>query len=1079
MANNSGWFSRLGLRRGPSRSTSSNHVRSERCFHTVEALESRELLAVLPAGFQETRVAEGLSTPTDMEFSPDGRLFVLEKGGRVRIVESGVLLAEPFLTISPNTEGERGLLGLAFDPEFENNGYVYIYYTRSGITPANRLSRFTVSNFDDNVADPTSELVLLDDIPVAANIHNGGAMAFGHDGMLYLGIGDGVLTGNVQDLSSLNGKLLRLDMRNYPTIIPSDNPFVGTVGARGEIYALGLRNPFKLDVHPVDGRIWITNTGDASFEEIHEARAGANFGWPLYEGSTDDPAFDDPVYSYPYGSGAAIAGGVFYRGNQFPIEYDGDFFYTDFAQAAIRRIDVDADHHHDDDLEAEHDHELTSSAFASAISFPVDLELSSDGALYVLEIFSGIVTRIEYVGVSAVHTYTVPGIYTARLTVDDGQGATDQSDPITIAVDEHPPAGQINVVPQHPLYHGGDTIQFSATATDDEDGTLSPSAFSWNIVFHHNTHTHPFMGPLEGVASGSFQIPVLGETSSNVWYRINLTVTDSAGLKHESFVDVFPQVTQVTINTSPALPVVILDDQPVSGPVVFDCVAGISRPIEVPLMQYYNGKAYLFNSWSDGGGRSHTISTPSTNTTITAIYEEIDQERVSASYYAAGLYEAVLDRVADTTGLNHQVDALMNRVTRDQLTQGFWKIGEHRRLQINEMYRVFLDRIPSAEEVDYWLAQFQLGINDLDFSVQFLSSSEFVSLLRVQPVHFVGDLFKLALNKVGTPEERQPWIAMLNNGASHAEVVRGILTSAERYNVLIDQFYRDFLGRAPISAELNGDFHAAKGTSIELLARSILGSQEFLTKQVALPVVAALYNDILSRTPSDAEIDYWKTHLFNGVSREIIAQGFLQSSEHLRSFVIDTYTSFLNRVPAESEVSYWLGHLHKGLTQSEAIAYFLISNEYRAAYPDDTAFVNSLYEKLYTRTGDSENVAGWVSSLSSGMSRRGVVTIILNEIEYQSSIVKDAYQRFLNRTAAPSEIQWWRDNLKSAWIRFQKKSTLPDFTMTSCGVIHPRLNLTTGLQSIRPAPRTRRQLGNSGIRLNMLRWWHSTFTIAY
>ncbi len=1019
------------------------------------------MLAVgLPAGFQESTFVDGLSVPTDMVFAPDGRLFVAEKDGTVRVVENGILLGDPFATVAAATEGERGLLGMAFDPNFKTNGFLYLYYTRSDGSPANRLSRFTVSNTDANVADPASELILLDDIPVIAAVHNGGAMGFGTDGMLYLGIGDGFNATAAQDLSSLNGKLLRLDVANGPNIIPADNPFVGTPGAREEIYSLGLRNPFKLDVDPVFGRIWVTNTGSDQFEEVHEARAGANFGWPLLEGNSGDPAFDDPVFSYPYGTfSSAITAGTFYDGNLFPTEYEGDFFFADFSNQVIRRVDLNETNDHGDDG---HQHERTATDFANNIAGPVDIEIGSDGALYYLDIWTGTVFRVDYLGgsnrspqavatanvdygnlfdvafdasassdpdedsltytwdfgdgsppgsgASVVHTYTTPGIYFARVTVDDGNGGTDISDPMTIPIGENFPVGQIEVFPENPRYRGGDTIRFSGSATDLEDGTLDASAFRWSIAFQHNEHTHPFIGPIDGVTEGTFQIPVLGETSSNVWYRVNLTVTDSSGLPQSSFVDVFPQLTSLTIDTSPGLLKVVLDGKPLSAPVAFDGVAGIQRQLDTPLLQFQDGQAYIFESWSDAADRQHTFVTPIATTTLTANYQAIASDRVAASYFVAGLYEKLLNRVADPAELVSQVDQLMAGASRMSIIQSLWQSDEYRALQVVEMYRDFLDRTPVPDEVAHWVAQFNQGATENDVALHILSSNEFVNQ-RNQPQDYVADLFELLFKRTGSPEEIQPWVDRLASGTTHAEVALALLTFAERDNVLREFYYQKFLDRPLTVLEIVDVSNTAQGLPLDILAQSILNSSEFLTNQVARPVVAALYNDILLRDGVDTELDFWVNKLLGGTSRQTVADSFLRSAEGVRNFITETYVTLLERLPIEAELDEWVALASGGMTRQEIISSFLDSAEFTAAHADDIDFVKNLYEKLFRRAGERESVVQWVSALRAGVTRSVVIADFLAITEYRTLVIVDAYSDFLGRMATADEINLWLDAL--------------------------------------------------------------------
>ena len=235
--------------------------------------------ATLPAGFTETSVA-GLSSPTAMAVSPDGRIFVCQQGGKLRVIKNGALLAAPFVTLTVDSNGERGLLGVAFDPNFVTNQYVYLYYTVPGSPARNRLSRFTGNG---DVAVAGSELILLElnNLSSATN-HNGGALHFGLDGKIYVAVGENANPSNAQTLNNLLGKILRL---NSDGSIPDDNPFVGNPPpARHEIWTLGHRNPFSFGVQPFTGRIFVNDVGQNTWEEIDDEKAGLNYGWPTCEG---------------------------------------------------------------------------------------------------------------------------------------------------------------------------------------------------------------------------------------------------------------------------------------------------------------------------------------------------------------------------------------------------------------------------------------------------------------------------------------------------------------------------------------------------------------------------------------------------------------------------------------------------------------------------------------------------------------------------------------------------------------------------------------------------------------------------
>ena len=333
--------------------------------------------AVQAQAFEQTLVANGLSSPTAMAFAPDGRLFVAEQSGHLRVIRNGVLLAKDFVTLAVTSNSERGLLGIAFDPQFSSNRYVYVYYTRSTSPIKNRVSRFTASAVNPDVARAGSERVILDDIGSDAGNHNGGAIHFGNDGKLYVGVGDGGSDpSNSQSLATLSGKLLRI---NPDGSIPADNPFVGVAGARGEIWALGLRNPFTFAVDPQTGTIHINDVGQSTWEEIDLAAKGANYGWPACEGPCSTPGFTNPIYAYDHSVGQAITGGAFYRGSQFPAAYAGSYFFSDYLGGWIHRMDTAR--------------QVTT--FWNPQNGPVDLKVGPDGALYFLSIFDGAVYRIS------------------------------------------------------------------------------------------------------------------------------------------------------------------------------------------------------------------------------------------------------------------------------------------------------------------------------------------------------------------------------------------------------------------------------------------------------------------------------------------------------------------------------------------------------------------------------------------------------------------------------------------------------------------------------------------------------------
>lgn len=335
--------------------------------------------ATVPAGFSETSIS-GLTNPTAMAMAPDGRIFVCQQGGALRVIKNNALLATPFVSLTVNADGERGLLGVAFDPDFLTNHFVYLYYTAT--TPAihNRISRFTANG---DVAVGGSEVILLDLNNLSATNHNGGAIHFGRDGKLYAAVGENAVSSNSQTTANLLGKMLRI---NKDGSIPTDNPFYGTAtGVNRSIWALGLRNPFTFGVHPNSGRIFINDVGQSAFEEIDDGVAGGNYGWPVTEGPDPNPNFINPIHSYANdASTCAIAGGTFYAPEvrQFPSQYVESYFFSDLCGGWIRELDLTPS--------------VVANGFATGIVSPVDQLVGHDGSLYYLSRGIGAVVRIRW-----------------------------------------------------------------------------------------------------------------------------------------------------------------------------------------------------------------------------------------------------------------------------------------------------------------------------------------------------------------------------------------------------------------------------------------------------------------------------------------------------------------------------------------------------------------------------------------------------------------------------------------------------------------------------------------------------------
>ncbi|MCU0621746.1 MAG: PQQ-dependent sugar dehydrogenase [Gemmatimonadales bacterium] len=298
-------------------------------------------------------VVTGLAFPLVLTApAGDARLFIVEKNGRIRIVKNGSLLPTPFLDITSLTSkgGEQGLLGLAFDPQYASNGRFFVSYTDGG--GGNVLASYQVSSGNPDVANPASAAIRLQVAQPFAN-HNGGHIAFGPDGFLYLGIGDGGSggdpQGNGQDPTDLLGSTLRLDVRGATGYeVPSSNPFVGIAGRRAELWDLGLRNPWRFSFDRATGDLYIADVGQNELEEVNVATAasgggrGRNYGWAITEGGAcfgsggcDRTGLTEPVLDYSHAEGCSVTGGYVYRGSAI-AGLAGTYFYSDYCGGWVR-----------------------------------------------------------------------------------------------------------------------------------------------------------------------------------------------------------------------------------------------------------------------------------------------------------------------------------------------------------------------------------------------------------------------------------------------------------------------------------------------------------------------------------------------------------------------------------------------------------------------------------------------------------------------------------------------------------------------------------------------------------------------
>ncbi len=592
---------------------------------------------VLPTGFafQENFVT-GLDQPTDLRFAPDGRIFITEKTGKVRIVENNVLLQQPFYEVLTQTPYERGLDGIVLDPDFDQNGYVYLYYTLP-FENRNRVIRVTAVG---NTALPGSEVELIRLDELYAAFHNGGSMVFDTTGCLIIGVGDGTGWFIAQNNQVLMGKMLRI---NRDGSIPADNPFYNQFqGRERAIAAYGIRNPYTMDISRTTGRILFNDVGNELFEEINEYHPQANYGWGLVEGMLGsgippDSNYMDPVHAYDHQFGCAVVGAAFYEPlvSVFPPEYFGKYFFIEYCKGLVMYLDPD-------------NHSVTQ--FASGLgTYYNNIETGPDGALYLINVMNGNVARISYQGLNAAplisvqpSAVTVPKFRRVSFNViangyglqydwfRDGNlvqsGPTDSlvlksvtladngarffvrvsnahgfiaSDTVTLSViDGTPP--QVTFLGIPATYSAGDTLRFGANVVDAEQSAVPVEDWTWQVVFHHDEHGHPTTSPTSGIAADSFVVENFGEVDTNVFFRIHLTAIDSSGLVTHATQDILPELVTMQFESIPEGVEINIDGTHSATNFSQRSLRNQSRTAEVPFASVVGDSLYQFIEWWDG-----------------------------------------------------------------------------------------------------------------------------------------------------------------------------------------------------------------------------------------------------------------------------------------------------------------------------------------------------------------------------------------------------------------------------------------------------------------------------------------------
>ncbi|MBV9615184.1 MAG: PQQ-dependent sugar dehydrogenase, partial [Ktedonobacteraceae bacterium] len=641
----------------------------------------------VPTGFTKTQLAHGLKNPSVFAFAPNGDIYIGEQSGVILIYRNGAVLPTPVVTLNTDGSGEKGLLGLALDPNFAANGYMYVSYTT--VDEHAQLSRFTVQNDTINLA---TEKVYMKGNQLQNPHHSANDLHIGPDGKLWWAVGDNVPSiSNAQTLINIYGKILRF---NLDGTIPSDNPFVHIPGAVPAIYAYGLRNPFRFTFLP-NGRAMAEDTGSSYWEELNTIQSGGNFGWDFYEGNCGSCGYINPAYAYGHvptdGAASAIAA---YSGSAFPKQYGNVVFFGDYNRQDIEAVSFDPTY----------TTETSDNVFDSSAGTIADLQEGPDGNLYYVSIFEGTFTEISASGpfspvaiasaspnagssplnvqfssagssdayglpltyswdfgdgspvstdANPSHTYTTNGTYTATLTVSNGTQTGTAS--TKVVVGHTPPTASITSPADNATYNGGDTISFSGTATDAVDGTLPASAYTWRVDFYNNNVAqpfystevaHPFYGPVSGVTQGTFQIPQDLSNSSSTFYRITMTVVNSLGIQTVVTRDIHPHQTNWSVNTNIPGAAYVVDGTWHTGPYTTSDVVGVQHVLMGVPTQTIGANRYRFNGWADGSALADAFTNSAANGSYTANYDQV-QSTLPAPWQSTDVGSPLMAGTAD------------------------------------------------------------------------------------------------------------------------------------------------------------------------------------------------------------------------------------------------------------------------------------------------------------------------------------------------------------------------------------------------------------------------------------------------
>lgn len=643
------------------------HVLKICCGVTIALLSmTNPAFSQLPFGFTLNKLTGNvINGGTDMAHAPDGRIFITELSGALKVLKNGVV--STVTTVPRATGSEQGLLGITLHPDFASNGKLYIFYTNAAGT-VHYLDMLVISA--TNTVSSTTRIMQFD--PILNGAHNGGALLF-KDGLLYVAIGESNVPEEATKLDTYRGKILRLTEDGQPA---PGNPYYNEAGAsrqKRSIWAIGMRNPWKMALDPVSKKIFVINVG-GGWEEINDVTSpdplkNYNYGWDQRGQSNTEQDANTilPVFAYRHDNwGCAITSGVFFNPpvTNYPAQYRNRFFFTDYCSDWLRSIDASTP--------TTAYTELSNDGFTRVLGASVGI----DGNLYYINYGdNGSIMRLEYnnvlvpsivndpvsqtafvqdavtfnvnssgavpftyqwqkngvniSGATAV-SYSIASVALAdsgnyRVIVTNANGKdTSANAKLTVKPFNAKPVVHITSPATSFTWAVGDSVRFSGTATDTEEGTLPASAYRWEVLFFHkesptDEHSHPSTLLPQGVKSGSFAADNQGEHSPNVWLRLYLTVTDATGRKGIDSVDIQPKKVTLTADANiKGLDLVLGDEYPTPISGVF--VVNSEFVLEAITPQILRDTTFVFSSWSNGGAGLQRLRVPNVNTSYKATY---------------------------------------------------------------------------------------------------------------------------------------------------------------------------------------------------------------------------------------------------------------------------------------------------------------------------------------------------------------------------------------------------------------------------------------------------------------------------